>query len=567
MDVLRALRLGELLIQKGILTHEQLESALRRQREKGGMLGSSLISMGFVTEEQVFTALAEVIRIPYVHLKEIPGDRELIQKIPAKTVCHYKCFPIAMEGNQLKVAISNPLNVSVLDELGLHLQCDIRPVLASETDILEAIQKYYGIGADTIEKLREDEPLKVTEGTVHEVKTEDIQEMAQDASIIKFVNEVFLEAYRQRATDIHIEPFEDSLRIRYRIDGVLQEAVVPPHLKQYQFAIVSRIKIMANLDIAERRLPKDGRIKLKVGGQDLDLRVSTLPSSYGETVNMRLLYSTMLVSLEQLGFEKEHLRQLEQLIEKPHGVIFVTGPTGSGKTTTLYACLSRINHLDTKIITIEDPIEYPLKGISQLEVQPKIGFTFAAGLRAILRHNPDIIMVGEVRDFETAEIAIRSALTGHLVLSTLHTNDSASSITRLVDMKVEPFLIASTLACVIAQRLVRRLCLNCRVQLEDPTSALKEMGIPVPPGELQLFEGGSGCDQCRRAGYSGRIAIYEFLPVDEVVRQLIMKNASSSKIKKYARSIEMRTLLESGVEKALKGITSLSEVLRVTQQD
>lgn len=566
MSVTGTFRLGDLLVQKGILTADQLQRALKLQKGKGGILGAVIVSLGFATEEQILAVLSEQLGIGYVRLKEVPISPGLIKRIPAKTVCHYRCFPVALEGDQLQVAISDPLNVHALDELGLHLQCRIVPVLASGSDIISAIQEHYGIGADTIAKLREGESVEVERVTLEEIKTEDIQEMAEDASIIKFVNEVFLEAHRLQATDIHIEPFEDYLRIRYRLDGILQEAVVPPHLKQYQFAIVSRIKIMANLNIAERRLPQDGRIKLKVGGENLDMRVSILATSYGETVNIRLLYSAMLANLEQLGFEDWHLKQMETLLDKPHGIIFVTGPTGSGKTTTLYACLNHVNRLETKIITIEDPIEYPLKGISQLEVQPKIGFTFATGLRSILRHDPDIIMVGEVRDFETAEIAIRSALTGHMVLSTLHTNDAVSSMTRLIDMKIEPFLITSTVQCIIAQRLVRRLCLHCRVPLEDPESALRKLGISIPPAPL-LFEGGKGCDRCRKAGYSGRIAIYEFLAMDDVIRQLVMKGALLNKIKQYAQSKGMQMLLESGVAKALHGITSLSEVLRVTQRD
>ena len=561
-------QLGDLLVQKGIITEEQLKLALKRQKEKGGVLGGILVSMGFVKEGQLLIILSEQLGIPYIQLKEIPVDRNLLVKIPAKTVSYYKCFPVSLEGNQLKIAVSNPLDVHVLDELGLMFQCHVSPLLAAESDILEAIQRHYGIGADTIEKLMEDQAVELTTPAFEQVKTEDIQEMVEDASIIRFVNEVFLEAYHQHTTDIHIEPFEDSLRIRYRIDGVLQEQVVPPHLKQYQYAIVSRIKIMANLDITERRLPQDGRIKLKVGDQNLDMRISTLPTPYGETVNIRLLYSTMLVSLERLGFEEEHLRLLQELIAKPHGVIFVTGPTGSGKTTTLYSCLSRINTPDTKIITIEDPVEYPLKGISQMEVQPKINFTFAVGLRSILRHDPDVIMIGEVRDLETAEIAIRSALTGHLVFTTLHTNDAVSSITRLLDMNVEPFLITSAVQCIIAQRLVRKLCLHCCVPEENPKEVLERFHIPIPEGrKIELFEGGKGCDHCRKKGYSGRSAIYEFLLIDETIRQMIMEGASDSKIKTYARSQGMKTLLESGVDKCLKKVTSLSEILSVTERD
>jgi type II secretory ATPase GspE/PulE/Tfp pilus assembly ATPase PilB-like protein len=390
--------------------------------------------------------------------------------------------------------------------------------------------------------------------------------MAQDASIIKFVNQMLVQAVKDNATDIHIEPYEDELKVRYRVDGILYDIAIPQDIKYFKSAIVSRIKVMASLDIAEHRLPQDGRVKIKVGGEDMDLRISVLPTQFGESVDIRILSSSMLYSLENLGLLASDLEILEKLIKKPHGIIFVTGPTGSGKTTTLYACLSKLNKKDSKIITIEDPIEYQIKGITQIQVHPRIGLSFAAGLRSMLRHDPDIMMVGEVRDFETAEITIRVALTGHLVFSTLHTNDASGGITRLLDMGIEPFLVASSVECFIAQRLVRLICPGCKVKVMPDKEILREFGIENNIDKLEIYEG-KGCESCKFTGYKSRTAIYEFLVMNEEVRNLVLHRASSDQIKKKALQSGMHTLRMDGWEKVKKGLTTLNEVIRVTEED
>jgi len=397
--------------------------------------------------------------------------------------------------------------------------------------------------------------------------TEDVVQSADDASIIKFVNQILHEAFKDRATDIHIEPYEDELKIRYRIDGILYDTKVPPNIKNFQSAIISRIKIMANLDIAERRLPQDGRIKIKIEEDHIDLRVSIVPTPFGEAVVIRLLSGDIFYGLENLGLLKRDLNVFEKLIKLPHGIIFVTGPTGSGKTTTLYAALSNINDKEKKILTIEDPIEYQLKGVTQIQVFPKIGLTFANGLKTMLRHDPDIMMVGEVRDYETAEITIRVALTGHLVFSTLHTNDAAGGVTRLIDMGVEPFLVASSVNAFIAQRLVRVICSKCKIEVKPNDEMLNELGISKKEAKKVKIYEGKGCEECKQTGYKGRTAIYEILVVTEPIREIILKRSSSDQIKKKAVSLGMRTLRQDGWEKVARGITSASEVIRVTQQE
>jgi type II secretory ATPase GspE/PulE/Tfp pilus assembly ATPase PilB-like protein len=391
--------------------------------------------------------------------------------------------------------------------------------------------------------------------------------MAEDASIVKFVNQILSEAIKERATDIHLEPFGDELRTRFRIDGVLYEINIPSTIKYFQPAIVSRIKIMSNLNIAQRRLPQDGRMKVKIGEEELDLRISVIPTAFGEAVHIRILSPQFFLELEKLGLLRENLQLIEEVIKKPHGIIFVTGPTGSGKSTTLYACLARINNTGIKIITIEDPIEYQLRGVNQIQTQHKIGLDFAAGLRHILRHDPDVIMVGEVRDYETAEIAIRSALTGHLVFSTLHTNDAAGAVTRLLDMKMEPFLVSSSLECLIAQRLVRLICPKCKTPVKNKEEFLRQMqDIQFDREKVEIYEG-KGCPDCRFTGYRGRTAIHEILMLTESIREMILQNASSQQIKQKAVAQGMRTLRQDGLRKVIAGLTTLSEVVRVTQQE
>ncbi|OGW77723.1 MAG: hypothetical protein A3I73_02355 [Omnitrophica bacterium RIFCSPLOWO2_02_FULL_45_16] len=556
--------IGQFLIMKGLIDMESLERALLDQEQRKDLLGETLIKLGLITAGQFYTALSEQLGIEYVILRDLRIDAATINEIPAKFACHYELMPIKIENNIITVAMVNPMDIHTIDDIKLLLKKEVKTVLASRMDILEAIKKYYGVGAETIERIAPDTPQEKIISVQHQ-ETQDLIESAEDASIIKFVNQVLLEAYRDRATDVHIEPFEDELLVRYRIDGVLHETKVPQAIKNFQSAIISRIKIMANLNIAERRLPQDGRIRIKIGDDKVDLRVSIMPTPFGESVMIRILSSNILFGLQNLGLLKRDLEILEKMIKKPHGIIFVTGPTGSGKTTTLYASLSKINDRDKKIITIEDPIEYQLKGIMQMQVQPKIGFTFANALRSMLRHDPDVMMVGEVRDYETAEITIRVALTGHLVFSTIHTNDAAGGVTRLIDMGVEPFLVASAVECFIAQRLVRVICDNCKREFRPDKEILRELGVSrLDLSKIKLHEG-KGCESCRFTGYKGRTAIYEILVMSEPIRELVLRRSSSDQIKKKALSLGMRTLRQDGWEKIKTGITTPGEVMRVTQ--
>jgi type II secretion system protein E len=557
-------KLGELLIQQGLITQEQLDDALKEKDKTGLLFGQALIHLKHTTEEIILPILAKQLGIPYVLLSDSHVDQKAIEKVPARFAVHYKLMPIRFEGQTLTVAVTDPMDVHTLDDLRLLLNYKVQPVLSGEKDILEAINRYYGVGAETIERMIGEEGA-AKEPLVVESGPQDLEDLSQDASIIKFVNQILLEAYRDRATDIHIEPFQDTLRVRYRIDGLLYEAKIPPTIKQFQDAIVSRIKILANLNIAERRLPQDGRIKVKVADRELDLRVSILPTPFGESVDIRLLNSEILLDLKRVGFQKEHLKTIDHIITKPHGIIFLTGPTGSGKTTTLYTCLNVINETSKKIITIEDPIEYMMPGITQMQVLPKIDFTFANGLRSMLRHDPDVMMVGEVRDYETAEIAIRSALTGHLVFSTLHTNDAAGAITRLLDMGVEPFLISSSLEAIIAQRLVRTICPHCKKKIVLESHVLEETGVSGSEESVRAAEG-AGCDQCKFTGYRGRTAIHEILLITDQIRELIVERSNATKIRQKAVEGGMRTLRDSGWDKVRQEITTLSEVIRVTQE-
>ncbi len=565
MPIKRTILLGENLIQKGLISRRELDIGLKEHKKTGQFLGTSLVKLGFIKEEELYLVLAEQLKLSYFKLKEITIDPKIIQKLPAKYAFHYKLIPVKFENDELTVAVSDPLDLRTIDDLRLLLSLDVVSVLATESDIYEAIRKYYGIGGETIEKIMDTTEL-TKELTLSTSKTEDVADLAEDASIIKFVNQILVQAVKDRATDIHIEPYEDELKVRYRIDGVLYDISVPSNIKYFQAAIVSRIKIMSNLDIVERRLPQDGRIKIKAGQEELDLRISILPTQFGESVDIRLLSGKMLYSLKNLGLSPSDISILGKLIEKPYGIIFVTGPTGSGKTTTLYACLSKIDKKDKKIITIEDPIEYQLKGVTQIQIHPSIGLSFATGLRSMLRHDPDIMMVGEVRDFETLEITIRVALTGHLVFSTIHTNDAAGAVARLLDMGAEPYLVASSVECFIAQRLVRLICLNCKTAVKPNKEVLVEFGIKEDVNNLTIYEG-KGCESCKFTGYRGRTGIYEFLVMNEEIRDLIIHRSSSDQIKKKALELGMHTLRMDGWERVKKGITTLDEVIRVTKED
>jgi len=551
--------IGELLVERGLVSAEALERALVEQKRTGEFLGTVLMRLGLVLSDKLLPLLAEQAGIAYVQLTGVRVSPDALAKVPPKFASHYGLMPVALINGVLQVAVVDPFDIQTLDELRLLLDCDVKPVLASQREIQEAIHRHYGVGASAVERMLD----TGTRDTAPTTVTEDLTAKSDEASVISFVNQLILSAVRDRATDIHIEPFDQHLRIRQRIDGVMYEMPVPADLVKFHQAIVSRIKVMAQLDIAERRLPQDGRIKVRLNGQELDLRISVLPTSFGETVEVRILSSAMLFSLEQLGFPSDQLEMLVKLIERPHGIIFLTGPTGSGKTTTLYSCLSKLNVPNVKILTIEDPIEYQLTGITQLQVHPKIGFSFSQGLRSMLRHDPDIMMVGEVRDPETAEITIRSALTGHLVFSTLHTNDAAGGITRLLDMGIEPFLVASSVLCFIAQRLVRVVCSSCK-EAQPPAPGLREQFEFV--GELpKALYVGRGCEMCKGTGYKGRTAIHEFLVVTEPIQQLILKHASSHEIARLAQETQkMRTLRQDGWEKIRQGLTTPQEVLRVT---
>ncbi|MFA6281167.1 MAG: GspE/PulE family protein [Candidatus Omnitrophota bacterium] len=559
--------IGKILTEEKTITPAELETAIAAQKKTGEFICTTLVKLGVSSQDKIFTALSKQLGIPYVTIKDKTINPSIIQKVPAKFASHYKIIPIEFKNNRITIAMTNPLDVRTLDDIRLLLEFDVIEALAFEMEIEEAIRKYYGVGADTIEKIISQ---KTSETIIEaKTKTEDVGSHAEEASIMKFVNQILTEAIKDRATDIHIEPFNNGLRIRFRIDGVLYNVNIPETIKYFHLAIVSRIKVMAEMNIAERRMPQDGRIKIKVNSEELDLRISTVPTTFGEAVHMRILGTNLFFALERLGLSTENLKLIETIITKPHGVIFVTGPTGSGKSTTLYAALSRINSENIKIITIEDPVEYQLKGINQIQIFTKIGLNFATALRHILRHDPDVMMVGEVRDSETAEIAIRAALTGHLVFSTLHTNDAAGAITRLLDMGIEPFLVSSSLECLIAQRLVRLICQKCKTPLAEDKQ--KEIIAQIQNGQTPkidtpIYEG-KGCQECRFTGFKGRTAIYEILPVTEKIREMVLKHESSQKIKQQAIALGMVTLRNDGIRKVLQGLTTYPEVLRVTQQE
>lgn len=549
-----ALRLGDILVEKGIITPQELKMAIDEQQRTGEILGQVLVKMGFVTEKEMLQALAEQQGIPFLDLKDVKIDENVIKKVPAKFATHYKIMPLNMEENVLTIAISNPFDMWPIDDLETHLGFRVERTLATTQDILEAIGRYYGVGSETIEGILAGEPRPEKKQEVDlEDNVQDLEKMAGDASIIKLVNQILRQAIDDRATDIHIEHFRGELALRYRIDGVLYDIQVSEDIRQLHPAIVSRIKVMSGLNIIERRIPQDGRTKVKIGDNECDLRVSVVPTIYGENIVIRILHTKMLYDLSDLGLSRRAYDILDELLKKPHGIVLVTGPTGSGKSTTLYAALNKLNTRDRKIITIEDPVEYELRGITQIQVNPKIGLTFAQALRSMLRHDPDIMMVGEVRDFETAEITIQTALTGHLVFSTLHTNDAASGVTRLLNIGVEPFLIASSVVAFIAQRLVRVLCKKCKEKYEPKNSKDKT-----------LYRA-RGCEACNNTGYMGRTGIYEILLVNEEIEKLILKKASASEIKEKAQKLGMKNLRDDGWEKVIAGVTTPEEVMRVTQ--
>jgi general secretion pathway protein E len=565
MDSRHAASFGRWLTGTGLLSEAELARAEAHRRASGERLPDTLVRLGLSSAEEVAQALARHFEIAHVGRDEFPASPPFLQRLSPQYMRQYRFCPLTVENGVLVVACADPTDPTAVDELRESLGLDVRLAVATETSILEAIERYFGAGSTAVQKVIETIGDDERPDDAGGEDLTSLRDMAFDAPVVRLVNLLMENAIKANASDVHIEPFEDTLRVRYRIDGVLFDAETPP--KRLRAAITSRIKIMAELNIAERRLPQDGRIRMGLEGRRLDIRVSTIPTLHGESVVMRILdRAAILMPLDRLGFEERIRRGIEGVIGLPHGMLLVTGPTGSGKTTTLYAALDKINSPGKKILTIEDPVEYQLRGVNQIHVKPKIGLTFAAGLRHIVRQDPDVIMVGEIRDLETADIAIHAALTGHLVFSTLHTNDAPGALTRLLDMGVEPYLVASVLEGVLAQRLVRLVCAGCRKPYQPDADELRALGIDrVPPG-AQLSRG-TGCDECRGTGYRGRTGIYEFMGMNEELRGLAIRKTPAHEIRQWAVGSGMTTLRQDGWHKCRRGFTTVEEVLRVTHQD
>jgi len=550
------------MVQQGLLS-DQAAADVEALTASGHPLDEALLQAGRMGEEDLLRYLAEEFGVPYVDLEANPPDKELLARFPARILMTRRLVPVWQEDGTVTVAQNRLFDTTGLDELRMACGLAVQPALAPSAEIARCINALLGVGADTLQSLVSEAGEEGVEVVAAEGEEDvDLASAAQDASIIKFVNQILSEAIDRRATDVHFEPFEDVLRVRYRVDGVLQEANIPPEVRRFQLAIVSRLKILSRLDIAEKRLPQDGRIKLKVAGREVDVRVSVIPMLHGEAVVLRLLdRGETLRGLEHLGMSPEDRGLFEEVLSLPHGIVLVTGPTGSGKTTTLYAALSRINEIERKIVTIEDPIEYHLHGINQIQVSTKAGLTFSRGLRSILRHDPDVILVGEIRDMETAEIAVQASLTGHLVFSTLHTNDAPGATTRLVDMGVEPYLVSSSLELVLAQRLVRLICPHCKEPA--PPDPAAEASDDAPRESWY----GRGCRHCHGGGYMGRMGIFEVMPVDEEIREMVLQRASAGAIRRHAVANGMKCLREDGWRVVAEGRTTVSEVLRVTKDE
>jgi len=575
-----ALRLGELLLKEKLITEEQLKQALEYQKTNGLRLGSALIKLGFVSEEDIAMTLSKQFGYPSINISKFEVDPEVIKLIPAELARKYTILPLHRTGHLLTVAMADPTNLTAIEDIRFKTELNVQPVVAPETPLKMAIEKYYGSSteiavAQAMERF--EKIAQITENAPHmevvvekETDVVDIAQQADQAPVIQFVNLLLFNAIEKRASDIHIEPFEKELRIRLRIDGILYPIKPPPF--QMKDAIISRIKILSKMDIAEKRLPQDGRIKLKIKGsegnpKEVDMRVSTLPTVFGEKVVIRILDRAQLkLDLTQLGFEPISLERFQEAISKPWGIILVTGPTGSGKTNTLYSAISKLNTVDTNILTVEDPVEFNIHGINQVNVKEEIGLNFATALRAFLRQDPNIILVGEIRDFETADIAMKAALTGHLVFSTIHTNDAASTIARLINMGIEPYLVANALILVVAQRLVRRLCNKCKVLNPLPPQSLIDLGfLPDEIKGLKVYKP-KGCPECNNIGYKGRIGLFEVMSITDEIRELIVSGAHAIEIRNKAIEQGMITLRRSGLEKIKMGITSVEEVLRETMR-
>lgn len=576
-------RIGEIMVRENLITPQQLRQALEEQRRTGGRLGTILTKLGYIKEDELLQFLSKQYHVPAVNLSEVNIDLELARRIPKEVLLKHMVIPFQLAGSTLMLAMADPSNIFAVDEIRfLTGYTNVEVVVAHEEGIRKAIEEVYGegkapqaqeaaldvggVGLEDIISEMEGEVETVAEE--EEIDTQDLARASEDKPVVRLVNALFTDAIKKRASDIHIEPYEKSMRVRFRIDGVLQEVMKPP--LSIKNAIVSRIKILSNLDIAERRLPQDGRIKLKVGGgKEVDMRVSVLPVIHGEKVVIRILdKSNLQLDMTKLGFNEKQLRDFMEAIHQPYGMVLVTGPTGSGKTTTLYSALAELNKVSENISTAEDPVEFNIPGINQVHIREDIGLTFAAALRAFLRQDPDIIMVGEIRDFETAEIAVKAALTGHMVLSTLHTNDAPSTVNRLLNMGIEPFLVASAVNLILAQRLARKICPDCKTEKPADPKVLIELGMsPEEARTTPAVWEGKGCNTCGGTGYKGRIALYEVMPLSEAIRDLILNGASTAEIKHQAIKEGMLTLRMSGLEKLRQGITTISEVVRVSAAD
>ncbi|MEA3368986.1 MAG: ATPase, T2SS/T4P/T4SS family, partial [Candidatus Ratteibacteria bacterium] len=559
-------RLNEILIEGEIISTEQLKKALEVQDKEGGRLGQILVKLGFITEKDLIACLSQHLNIPPINLNRYKISAEVLKIIPEHVSRHYQLIPVSLVGKTLTVAMADPLNIFAMDDIKVMTGYNIDPIITTSEEILEAISKYHAPWG-TMEDAVKAVDLKVTvpaSTAKEELDLDRLRKEVEEAPVIKIVNLILGEGVKKKASDIHIEPFEDALRVRYCIDGVLYESTPPP--KQLRAAIISRLKILSRLDIAERRLPQDGQFKIRASGREIDFRVAIIPTMFGERVTLRILdKSALSLDLSKLGFSEEPFKAFSEAITHPHGIILVTGPTGSGKTTSLYSALNRINTPEKNILTIEDPVEYILDGVNQIQINPDIGLTFASGLRSILRQAPNIILVGEIRDNETADVAIKSGLTGHLVFSTLHTNDAVGAVTRLIDMQIEPFLIASSLICILAQRLARKLCPDCRESYKVSPEITDKYGLKSKEGgkDLILYRP-HGCPRCNNSGYRGRFAVVEAFSFFDEIKNMIVQRASETEIKEKVTEKEMVPLRESGLRRVVDGTTSLEEILRVT---
>ena len=565
-------RLLELLVKENLLTTDQAQKAMVEQRKTNERLGSVLKRLGYMSDEDLLDFLSRKYGIPVINLQRVEVTEEIIKMVKKEIVQKYQVFPVRKVGNTLTLALSDPTVVLAIDDVQFATGLHVIPVLASETAIKEAIDKAYVDSAAKLDEILKTEQqvgadaLELVDRSAQKVDISELGEEAGEAPVIRFVNLILADAIRKRASDIHLEPYEKVFRVRYRIDGVLHDVMAPP--KQMEAAILSRVKIMANMDIAERRLPQDGRISVKFSSKEVDLRVSSLPTIFGEKIVMRILdKSGVVLDLQKLGFEEDDLERFRKIIQTPYGMVLVTGPTGSGKSTTLYAAVTAINSAEINIMTAEDPVEYNLPGVNQVHVRDDIGMTFQLALRSFLRQDPDVILVGEMRDTETASIAIRAALTGHLVFSTLHTNDAPSTVTRLLDMGIVPFLVSSSLLLVVAQRLCRRICVECREQIELPLSVLLDVGFKPEEAEGIKVYKGLGCANCSNTGYRGRMAIHEILYINPELQDAIVKLRPANELKEIAMKHGMRTLRQGGLRKVALGMTTLDEIIRVTFAD